>query len=229
MSSDDHPTHPLDLLLRPERPRLADRAYAELREYLIGGKLPPGTRLVEQTLTSALGISRTPLREALWRLEQDGLVERRDGGGLYVTELSQDEFEELMGARAVIEGYCARLAAERLTDAQLAEIAAAHQDADRAHEHNDVERLAEAGTRFHDAINAASRSPRCIAMVNELRQWAVRYRPQGLVDDANRRWSSDQHAEILAALRAHDGELAEQLVRQHLDEVGTRIRAAIDP
>jgi DNA-binding GntR family transcriptional regulator len=229
MSSDDHPTHSLDLLLRPERPRLADRAYSELRTHLIEGKLPPGTRLIEQTLTSVLGISRTPLREALWRLEQDGLVERRDGGGLYVTELTQDEFDELMGMRAVVEGFCARLAAERLTDAELAEIAAAHEDANLAHERNDLERLAEAGTHFHDAINAASRSPRCIAMVNELRQWAVRYRPQGLVDNANRRWSSDQHAEILAALRARDGERAEHLVRLHLDEVGTRIRAAIQP
>jgi DNA-binding GntR family transcriptional regulator len=174
MPPDEDATHSLDLLLRPERPRLADRAYTELRSHLVQGKLPPGTRLVEQTLTAVLGISRTPLREALWRLEQDGLVERRDSGGVYVTELTQDEFEELMGLRAVIEGYCARLAAERATDAQLAEIAAAHEDAERAHDAHDLERLTDAGTRFHDAINAASAAPRCIAMVNELREWAVR-------------------------------------------------------
>jgi DNA-binding GntR family transcriptional regulator len=217
----------LEALLNPDRsPRLADRAYTQLRELIIEGRIPPGTRLVEQALTAALHVGRTPLREALLRLEHDAVIERRDAGSLYVTELSSEELSELLGMRAVLESYCARLAAARITDRELDDIADAHRTAVEAEAKGDFVALAAAGTRFHDLINAASRAHRCTSVINDLRDWAVRYRPQGLTTTANRQLSIEHHAAILEALRAHDADRAEQLVRHHLDKVSEVIRDA---
>jgi DNA-binding GntR family transcriptional regulator len=210
-------------LLEPEKPRLADQAYAAIRRHILDGTLPPGTRLVEHKLTESLGVSRTPLREALRRLEQDGLIERQAGGGLLVTELTIDDLKEIMGIRGALEGYCARLAGERITAAELDALQAAHDDAAGAIQRDDLEALIAANTRFHDGIDAASRSPRCIGMINDIREWVLSYRSEVLVDEETRRRSYDQHAEIIVALRAGDGGHVEQLVRDHIAEVAERL------
>jgi DNA-binding GntR family transcriptional regulator len=212
--------HELSALLQPEKPRLADQVYEQIRGHIVEGALPPGTRLIEHRLTQSLGISRTPLREALRRLEQDGLIERFDGGsGLRVTDLTLDGLRELMGIRAVLEGYCARLAANRITDAELAELLAAHQEAAEALADQDINRLVGANTRFHDGIDRASRSPRCIGMINDIRGWVLRFRAAALSDEFTRKRSYNEHAEILDALRERDAERVERLVREHIGHV----------
>jgi DNA-binding GntR family transcriptional regulator len=209
----------LSALLQPEKPRLADRVYEQIRGHIVEGDLPPGTRLIEHRLTQSLGISRTPLREALRRLEQDGLIERLDGGGLRVTELTLAGLRELMGIRAVLEGYCARLAADRITDAELAELLTAHEEAAEAIAAQDIQRLVDANTRFHDGIDRASRSPRCIGMINDIRGWVLRFRADALSDESTRRRSFEEHAEILDALRRREPERVERLVRDHIGRV----------
>jgi DNA-binding GntR family transcriptional regulator len=213
-------------LLQPERPRLSEWAYDEIRRYIVDGALPPGTRLVENKLTSSLGISRTPLREALHRLEQDGLIERNPGGGLSVTGLTLEELNEVMGIRAVLEGHCARLAAERISDAALADLFAAHEEAADAIRQGDLEALVIANTEFHDGINAAAHSPRCMTMINEMRESVLRYRTEALNEEATRKQSFDQHLEILMALKARDTELIEKLMRAHIDDVAQQLTAA---
>jgi DNA-binding GntR family transcriptional regulator len=216
----------LSRLLEPEKPRLADQAYADVRRHIVEGSLPPGTRLVEHKLTESLGVSRTPLREALRRLEQDGLIERQSGGGLRVTELTIDDLQEIMGIRGALEGYCARLAGERITVEELDALDAAHEDATAAIRAGDLAALVAANTRFHDGIDAASRSPRCIAMINGIRDWVLSYRSEVLVDEETRLRSYDQHAEIIAALRSGEAAHVEQLVRDHIAEIADRLVAA---
>jgi DNA-binding GntR family transcriptional regulator len=213
----------LSSLLEPEKPRLADQAYTAIRRHIVEGTIPPGTRLVEHKLTESLGVSRTPLREALRRLEQDGLIERQTGGGLRVTELTIDDLTEIMGIRGALEGYCARLAGERITPAELEALQAAHEDAKAAIDRDDLQALIGANTRFHDGIDAASRSPRCIAMINDIRDWVISYRSEVLVDKETRQRSYDQHTEIIAALGSGDGGYVERLVRDHIAEVAERL------
>jgi DNA-binding GntR family transcriptional regulator len=213
-------------LLQPEKPRLAEWAYDEIRRYIVDGALPAGTRLVEKKLTSSLGISRTPLREALHRLEQDGLIERNPGMGMSVTGLTLEELNEVMGIRAVLEGHCARLAAERISDEALTDLFAAHEGAADAIRSGDVEALIIANTQFHDGINAAARSPRCMTMINEMRESVLRYRSEALNEEATRRHSFDQHLEILMAMKARDGQLIENLMRAHIDDVAQQLTAA---
>jgi DNA-binding GntR family transcriptional regulator len=213
-------------LIEPEKPRLADRAYGEIRRYIVEGVLPPGTRLIEKKLTTSLGISRTPLREALRRLEQDGLIERHIGGGLSVTELTLDELKEILGIRAVLEGHCAALAAERISAVELAALFKAHEDAADAIRDEDLQALKEANTRFHDGINAASGSRRCMAMVSGMRESVLRYRSEALSDEATRKRSFEEHLEILTAIKEHDSERAEKLMRAHIGEVARHLTAA---
>jgi DNA-binding GntR family transcriptional regulator len=219
MSSDES----LASLLGPDKPRLADRAYEQLRAYVVEGTIPPGTRLVEHRLTESLGVSRTPLREALRRLEQDGLIERQPGGGMRVTELTIRDLKEIMGIRAALEGYCARLAAEQITESEMAALQLAHADAAEAMARGDLAALVAANTRLHDGIDAASRSPRCISMINDIRAYVLAYRSEVLVDETARRRSFDQHAQIISALRDGDGDVVEQLVRDHIAEVADRL------
>jgi DNA-binding GntR family transcriptional regulator len=206
-------------LTAPEKPRLVDRAYEEIRRYIIQGVLPPRTRLVEQKLTKSLGISRTPLREALRRLEQDGLIERLPGGGLSVIELTVDDLNEIMGIRAVLEGHCAALAAVRISEQALAELFSAHDDAAEAIRRGDLAALAAANTRLHDGINAAANSPRSLAIVDDMREIVLRYRTEALSDESTRQHSFDQHIEILNAIKAGDAERSERLVRAHIGGV----------
>jgi DNA-binding GntR family transcriptional regulator len=220
----DHDT--VAALVEPEKPRLADWAYDELRRYILEGALPPGTRLIEQKLTTSLNISRTPLREALRRLEQDGLIERHFGGGLSVTELTLEDIREIMGIRAVLEGHCAALAAQRISDEELAELFNAHKEAADAIKRKDLQALAVANTHFHDGINAAAHSPRCMTMVNDIRESVLRFRSEALSDESTRKRSFKQHLELLNAIKAHDSELVEKLMRAHIGEIAQHLTAA---
>lgn len=213
-------------LVEPEKPRLADWAYGEIRRYIVEGVLPPGTRLIEKKLTTSLGISRTPLREALRRLEQDGLVERHIGGALSVTDLTLDEIKDILGIRAVLEGHCAALAAERISPDELAALFKAHEDAADAIRDEDLHALKEANTRYHDGINAASGSRQCVAIVNGIRESILRYRSEALSDEAARKRSFEEHLEILTAISEHDSERAEKLMRAHIGEVARHLTAA---
>lgn len=213
-------------LTEPEKPRLADWAYDEIRRHIVHGALPPGTRLIEKKLTTSLAISRTPLREALRRLEQDGLIERHLGGGLSVTQLTLDEIKEILGIRAVLEGHCAALAAERITADELAALFTAHEDAAGAIRDGDLQVLNEANTRFHDGINAASGSRRCVAMVNGMREAVLRYRSEALSDEATRTRSFEEHLEILTAIKKRDSARAETLMRAHIGEIARHLTAS---
>lgn len=198
-----------------------------LRAQIVDGSIPPATRLSEVTLAKHLGVSRTPVREALRKLEQEGLAERRHGLGLFVTELTRGDAAEIVGIRSVLEGYAARLAAQRITDEELKAIYAAHRDARRAIEQREVDVLLDANTRFHDGVNAASHSGRCVAMIGELRDWVLRYRAEALAEDAAQLRSYDQHGQIIAALASGDGQLAEELTRAHIyDSMSAVIKQA---
>jgi DNA-binding GntR family transcriptional regulator len=185
------------------------------------GVLELGDRLMEPALADALGVSRTPVREALRRLEQAELVRRnpRDQGR-YVHKPEPDEIREVLGVRAVLEGYAARLAAERITRQELDKLAALHAQAEVAIDARDTAQLVDLNTRFHDGINVASRAPHCVALIDGLRDRILRYRFAFLRDEMTRRTSFREHRAILAALRKRDSDRVELLVRQHIARIG---------
>jgi DNA-binding GntR family transcriptional regulator len=173
----------LRLEKRSQRPR-AEQVREALRTRIVDGRLPPGAWLSEPTIAAELQVSRTPVREAIGRLEEEGLVRRTHGLGAFVVELTERDTAEIIGIRAALEGYAAHLAAARISDEELAAVRDAHVTAEAALANDDVDALLAANMAFHDAVNAASHSPRTVAMINGLRDWVVRYRTRVLGEPA---------------------------------------------
>jgi DNA-binding GntR family transcriptional regulator len=202
--------------LRSARISRAEEAYTALRDLIVRGSLAHGTHLSEPALARALGMSRTPVREALHRLKLEGRVEPKAGLGLFVRELAPQAAVEIVGIRAVLEAYAARLAATRMSEDELSALRAMLASSEEADESEDLERLADCNTRFHDAIVAGSGSHWCVQMVGELRDWVLAYRAHSLSHHEVRAQSRVDHARILAALTSRDGVHVETLMREHV-------------
>jgi DNA-binding GntR family transcriptional regulator len=212
-------------------PTLADQAYRALRDEIISGKLKAGERLTERHLATRLGVSPTPIREALQRLEHEHLIQRTDTRRILVAEPSVHRLYELTLVEAALRGVGARLAAENATDRELAAIQAAH---DAITESTTAERALAAARKLHELIDGASHNETLIAMIATATAFDLQFRletlPETFGSNAERALGRHrQHGEIVKALRARDGETAETLMREHiLGATGVFLRARAD-
>ena len=209
-------------------PRVARRSLGSevtrvLRRMLIEGRFPPGERLVEESLAKEMGASRTPLREALHRLEQEGLLARRPRGGYELKPLDPAEVEEAVEARSLLESYAASLAARRATDKVLDQLSRNIAQFAAAHERRDPAALAALNAEFHALLAQAAGSRLLIRLLEVL---------EGLVERISRTsatgmeagcWSLEEHREILAALRARNPEAAARAAAGHVRRGGKHI------
>lgn len=188
----------------------SDVIAAALRELIITGELEPGTPLRQRDLAIRFGVSPTPVREALSRLEAEGLVHHDLHRGAIVVEGTADADEEGYKVRAALEAFAARAAAARITPEGLDRLQALHEEFAAAPA--DSPALADLNRRFHFAIYEASGSPVLLALLRLL--WhSLRQSPQVL---SPQRESIPQHAAIVEALRSHDADRAERLMRDHV-------------
>lgn len=187
--------------------------YERLREAIISGELSPGETLSENALAAAYGASRTPVREALHRLEIETLVERA-GRSVRVRETSPEEILDIYYVRISLEGAASRGAAERATEFDIARLraaAAAMRDAG-----DDPKERARRNRHFHEAMWAASHSPTLIDLLNRLNVHLVRYPSTTLEHEDRWREVLVEHEAILNAVVARDGELAKELAEEHM-------------
>ncbi|MGH3358061.1 MAG: GntR family transcriptional regulator [Nocardioidaceae bacterium] len=200
-------------------PRRAYEIYDRMRADIVHGVLRPNEPLIETELAERLGVSRTPIRETLQRLATDGLIVYRRRRW-YVYEHTAAEIQELYEIRAAQEGYAARLASERATADQLEQISAAATAVDQTTADDRVL----ANEAFHDLINEASGNKRLVELIAKTRLFHFNFRLAGVytADELGR--SSGQHAEIVAAVTARDGALAETVVRSHILEAAAIAR-----
>jgi DNA-binding GntR family transcriptional regulator len=199
-------------------PTLADQAYRALREEIISGKLKPGERLTERHLATHLGVSPTPVREALQRLEHEHLIQRTDTRRILVTEPSVHRLYELTLIEAALRGVGARLAAENATERELAAIQQAHAEFTDALK---PERALAAARKLHELIDKASHNETLITMIATATAFDWQFRLDSIPDiyDGNRKAALDRHREhgrIVKALTARDGDAAETLMREHI-------------
>lgn len=196
----------------------ADRAYLEIRGLILAGDAPPGTPLKEEALADIVGVSRTPIRDALRRLEQELYARRTASGRLVVASWDMDDVAEMFALRAMLEGHAAARAATRITPQALAQLRDANGqiEAALALPQPDVAVFLTQNRRFHDIIIAAAGSARLEAMLTALveqpvvRRTAARYTAQELVRSAR------EHAELIQACTARDGEWARALMQAHI-------------
>jgi DNA-binding GntR family transcriptional regulator len=204
----------------------SDSVYERLREAIVTGRARPNERLIESELADRLQVSRTPIRESLQRLAAEGLVVTRRRGWV-VLEHTSAEIREIYEARAALEGYCARLAAERATEAQLKEIASFHRGDPKRILKSSRQHLVEVNDRFHDAIIVAAQNERLAEMIRRKRAYYFNFRIAQLYSDEEAKASIAGHQAIVRALLHRDPNRAEREMREHIDLALTVILAKL--
>lgn len=203
------------LRLTVERLTLADQVYTSLKKAIVDGDLRPGERLKETEIALSLGASRTPVREALSRLQQEGLVRQMRSGGLTVVQLSEDDVREIFGLIMSLESYAARLAAERVTDEQLEHLRSICDRAD-ALAQSGGDGLNEVNYQFHHALIDATGQRRLREIISNLRTAMQPYRAVTLATPQFRAQSVKDHRKMLDLLTQRDADRLSALVVEHL-------------
>jgi len=198
------------------RRRLVDDATQALREAILNGRLRAGARLRQTDLAAQLQISRTPIREALGRLRQEGLISLTAGGGVRVTLLELDEAVELYDLREVLDGLAARLAARRAGPAALARLEAALARMARCLERRNPNQWFGAHVAFHDEIFRASGHARLQGLAGVVRLSIRHFHPLLLRTEGRLQEAHREHHRISEAIRARDAEAAEREARAHI-------------
>jgi DNA-binding GntR family transcriptional regulator len=211
------------------RSSLADQAYERLREAILRGQIPPERPISETDLTGMLHVSRTPIREALLRLELEGYLTRDESKRLSVRVPSVEEIVEDFWLRELLEVHAARLAARRISDEELAQLegfVAADREALRSRA---VDRLASRNEDIHSLILRASRNRALARLVQGLhaRLRGIQAFAVGTMEDQEEFVA--QHAELSAALAEGDAPRAMQLTRRHLHKARDLLLNALDP
>ncbi|HJV66760.1 MAG TPA: GntR family transcriptional regulator [Geomonas sp.] len=202
--------------------RRSDRLLEIIEERIATGVYPPGMRLDETELASEFEVSRTPIREALLQLAFSGLVDTRPRRGAVVAEITTQRLLEMYEVAAELEGMCGRLAARRISSEQLSELLLAHQACNVARDIGDPDDYFRRNEDFHKVIYAASHNGFLIEQATILyRRLSVYRRLQLRVRDRLRN-SFSEHAAIVEAIQAADGERAAELLRKHIAVQGER-------
>jgi len=194
------------------------RVYDVLRLQIVRGTLEPGARLVEAEIADQLGVSRTPVREAIQRLRADGLAVLRGRRGNSVPEWSAREIEDSQRLRAHLESWAARMAIDRLQDDQLEELrrlaSGMHDEWRRTSP--DVVRIAEMNMSFHAVLNNASASPPVDQLLVRATHLPILYRVFHVYTHAQTTTALNEHDSIVRALEARDPDWVESIVRAHI-------------
>lgn len=196
---------------------LRELVFEAIRQAILDGVLEPGERLMEVQLAEELGVSRTPVREAIRKLELAGFVVMIPRRGAYVADISLKEVSEVFEIRGALEALAAELAAERASEEELENLERLLVEIGKSIEERNVEMLVELDTRFHDALFKASRNERLSQILSSLREQIQRFRTQTLSHPARMRVALEEHRGIVEALAARDGELARRLAVEHIE------------
>ncbi|WP_411336601.1 GntR family transcriptional regulator [Ruminococcus gauvreauii] len=196
---------------------LRDVVFNTLRDAILHGELLPGERLMEITLANRLGVSRTPVREAIRKLELEGLVIMVPRKGAQVAQITEKDLNDVLEVRLGLEELAMQFACERIGEPQLEQIREAALEFEQVMESDDITALAQADVKFHELIYEATKNRRLIQIINNLREQMYRYRIEYLKDGNARRTLVKEHREIYEALKERDYKKANDCMRDHIE------------
>lgn len=199
-----------------ERKSAGQIIFERLWQAITCGDIPNGSRIVENEIASRMGVSRTPVREAIHKLEREGLVIKRVHGGYSVTGLVREDIQESFGIRSVLEGYAARLATIEHTSEDLKPLSEKICEFETRLQADDLEALPKINTDLHDILYSLSGNRRLIKIINDFKNQFLRFRKIILKDRALARISQQDHHEMLAMMRERRADDVERLVREHI-------------
>jgi DNA-binding GntR family transcriptional regulator len=192
----------------------ADAVYQVLRHCILHGDLAPKERLRSDALANELRVSRTPVREALRKLEAEGLV-AQFGSGLVVRGLSEQDLTEIFYVREALEGMAARLASQNATPAEIAEIHELLEDMETVRRRGDVDALRRLTGEFHQLVCRASHNNRLLQSLKTLLDHVRQIQTSTLYGDGRPTEALKEHRALLRAIEARDGDSAERIAREH--------------
>jgi DNA-binding GntR family transcriptional regulator len=211
-------------------PNMHDRVVAEMRRRIISGELPAGVNLSEIALAESFGVSRTPVREALKRLQTEGLVTIRPRVGTFVTTPSRREITELFEMKELLEGAAARLLAQRGRVPELDRLEQNLVEADAAVGTNDSSRYAELVQEFHDLLITGADNAKLVAHYRTLMNQLAYSRlvSTSLSQPGRPVQSDEEHHRVLRLILDKDGDSAERVMREHVRASRMALMAGLD-
>lgn len=206
-----------EMTARPVPTALRERVTRELEHEILSGILQPGERLDERKLAERLGVSRTPVREAIGRLAEVGLIEVRPRSGTFVAAIRIEGMYELLEALRELEAACVRLASQRMSAGEKARLADLAQQCTAIAESGDQRAYVPVNLAWHDALLAGARNAPLNEAVGLIRRRAMPFRNESFYHETRLPESATEHGRVTDAILRGDGVEAERLIRHHLD------------
>lgn len=196
---------------------LRDVVFKTLRQAILKGELEPGERLMEIQLAERLGVSRTPIREAIRKLELEGLVLMIPRKGAEVAKISENNLRDVLEVRRSLEELAIDLACQRITAEELESLNKAEVDFKAAIGNGDAMQIAQTDEQFHEIIYNSTKNQKLVQILNNLREQMYRYRMEYLKDKRMHKTLVDEHEAIRKALKKHDPVKAGNAVKVHIE------------
>ncbi len=196
---------------------LRDVVFNTLRQAILTGELKPGERLMEIHLANRLGVSRTPIREAIRKLELEGLVTMIPRRGAEVAQITEKSMSDVLEVRRAMDALCVELACERISDEELKELKAACDNFEHAVRSKDNKKIAKADVELHDIIVKATGNSRLVQLINNLSEQMYRYRYEYIKDASQHNRLIEEHRIIYESIVNKDKETASQAAKMHID------------
>jgi len=195
---------------------LGERVYEELEAGILSRRIKPGESLIEMKLSAEMGVSRTPIREAIRMLEQKGLVETFPHRGTVVIGVNRKDLEDIYSIRMYVEGLAAKWAARIITESELQALTEIVDLQEFYHIKNMTMKINELDSRFHEQIYKYSGSRTINHILSELHHMILWFRELSLGSEGRAEKTVEEHRQILVALEGHDEDLAERLTVDHI-------------
>ncbi len=196
---------------------LRDVVFKTLRQAILRGELKPGERLLEIHLADKLGVSRTPIREAIRKLELENLVVMIPRKGAVVADITEKSLRDVLEVRRALEALAVKLACEKIQEDDIEELKTAAKEFEAALKKGDVTVFAEADVKFHDIIYRATDNERLIQLLYNLREQMYRYRVEYLKREESHATLLAEHQDIIQKIAARDEAAAVEAVCAHID------------
>ena len=195
---------------------LRDVVFNTLREAILRGDLVPGERLMELQLAAKLGVSRTPIREAIRMLEQEGLAITIPRKGAIVAGMTEKDMQDVLEIREALEELSVQVACDRITDEEIEKLQKNMKNFEYSLRSGDLKKMAQADVEFHDVIYQATDNPKLICMLNNLREQMYRYRVEYLKNPQNHEQLLKEHEAIYQGIVEKNKAVVTEMIRKHI-------------
>lgn len=209
----------LDKLSLHDYKPLREIVFESIREAIIDGKLKPGERVMEVQLAEKLGVSRTPVREAIRKLELEGLLIMEPRKGAYVADVSLKDLVDVLEVRSSLEGLAASLAATRASEEEIEVLKEKAAQFKECIEKNDVQGMINKDTEFHEAILQAAKNKKLTSIIESLREQLQRFRVTYFTEYNMTTYLASEHQKVLDAIESRDPDKANEYAQQHIENL----------